>query len=205
MKPVFLPPGELKDTISELQGENVSVFSKERVAMKLKTIKGIRFASADVQPRKIFARIFPGSDLIPAIRAICEKHEINAGAITAMLGSLSQVCFVWPIPDSEKKAGLKYGPPKTLEGPIELITGSGTIGRMVHSGELAVHLHAAFCDLTARMWGGHIVEEGNPVAVTVEIAIEVYDGLTLSRAQDDETDMPLFNLDGQPVEERKEN
>lgn len=173
--------------------------------MKLKTIKGLRFASADVQPRKIFARIFPGSDLIPAIRAICEKHEINAGAITAMLGSLSQVCFVWPIPDSEKKAGLKYGPPKTLEGPIELITGSGTIGRMADSGELAVHLHAAFCDLTARMWGGHIVEEGNPVAVTVEIAIEVYDGLTLSRAQDDETDMPLFNLDGQPVEERKEN
>ena len=168
----------------------------------MNTAKGIRFASADVQPRKIFARILPGSDLIPAIKEICRKHDITAGAITAMLGSLSQVCFVWPIPDGVKKAGLKYGPPKTLDGPIELITGSGTIGRMKDNGELAVHLHAAFCDLTSRMWGGHIVEEGNPVAVTVEIAIEVYDGLTFSRAQDDETDMPLFNLDGLPVEER---
>ena len=194
-----MPPDELKDTISALMDRMFLFSKKERTATRLNTIKGIRFASADVQPRKIFARILPGSDLIPAIRAICEKHEIKAGAITAMLGSLSRVCFVWPIPDGEKKAGLRYGPPKTIDGPIELITGSGTIGRMADSGELAVHLHAAFCDLTSRMWGGHIVEEGNPVAVTVEIAIEVYDGLSLSRSLDDETDMPLFNLDGQPV------
>ena len=169
----------------------------------MNTIKGIRFASADVQTRKIFARILPGSDLIPAIKEICRKHAVTAGAITVILGSLSQVCFVWPIPYGKNKAGLKYGPPKTLYGPIEVITGSGTIGRMKDTGELAVHLHTVFCDLTSKMWGGHMVEEGNPVAVTVEIAIEAYDGLSLSRALDDETDMPLFNLDGQPVEERK--
>ena len=51
--------------------------------------------------------------------------------------------------------------------------------------------------------GDILFEEGNPVAVTVEIAIEIYDGLFLSRALDDETDMPLFNLDAQTVEERK--
>lgn len=165
-------------------------------------LKEIRFASVDVIPRKIFARLLPGTDLVPGIKALCVKHAIRAGAITTMLGSLKQVKFVWPITDSVNKCGLKYGAPKVLEGPIELVSGTGAIGTMKDSGEIAVHLHASFSDSTSKMWGGHIVDEGNPVAVTIEVVIEAYDGLTLSRAVDDETDMPLFNISGQPVEKQ---
>ncbi len=174
-------------------------FNQEK---EMNPMKEIRFASAEVRARTVFARLFPGTDLVPGIKALCAQHEIKAGAITTMLGSLSQVRFVWPIPDSVNKSHLKYGAPKTLEGPIELVSGAGAIGTMKDGGELAVHLHASFCDTTSKMWGGHIVDEGNPVAVTIEVVIEAYDDLTLSRSLDSETDMPLFSLEGHPVEKR---
>jgi len=162
-------------------------------------MEGIRYASLEVRPRRIFARLLPGTDLIPGIKNICDKHGIKAGAISTMLGSLRQVRFVWPIPDTVNKSRLKYGAPKTLDGPIELVSGAGIIGTMKDGGELAVHLHASFSDSTSKMWGGHIVDEGNPVAVTIEIVIDAYDDLSLARNVDDETDMPLFNIVGQPV------
>jgi hypothetical protein len=162
-------------------------------------MEGIRYASLEVKSRRFFVRLMPGTDLIPGIKALCAKHNIKAGAISTMLGSLRQVRFVWPIPDSVNKCGLKYGAPKTLEGPIELVSGTGVIGTMKDSGELAVHLHASFSDSTSKMWGGHIVDEGNPVAVTIEVVIDAYDDLSLARNVDDETGMPLFNIVGQPV------
>lgn len=163
---------------------------------------GIRFTSAAVTPRKVFVRLLPGTDLIPGIKAVCARHNIKAGSISTMLGSLRQVRFVWAIPDSVNKSGLKYGAPKVMEGPIEFITGTGVIGTMKDSGEIGIHLHACFCDATSKVWGGHIVDEGNPVAVTIEVVIDVYDDLSLVRSVDGETDMPLFSIAGQSVETR---
>lgn len=162
-------------------------------------MEGIRFTSSEVQARKIFARLFPGTDLIPGIKALCQKHGVRSGSVTTMLGSLKKVSFVWAIPDSQNKSQVKYGAPKILEGPIELISGAGAIGTMKGGSELAVHLHATFSDPTSKIWGGHLIEEGNPVAVTVEIVIDAFDGLGLERDIDEETDMPLFSIAGQPV------
>ena len=81
-----------------------------------------------------------------------------------------------------------------LPGPIEVLGADGTIGIMKSTEELAVHLHATFSDPSGAVYGGHVIEEGNTTAVTIEVALEAFDDLLLERALDDETDMPLFTL-----------
>ena len=89
---------------------------------------------------------------------------------------------------------MKYCDPIAVDGPIEVLCGAGTIGVMKSDGTTVVHLHAAFTDPKGRVLGGHILEGGGAVAVTAEVVIDVLDDVSLTRAVDEETDMPLFSL-----------
>ena len=154
----------------------------------------IRYTSKEVSSRKIFSRLLPGTELIQGIKAICREHSVKTGIVTTLLGSLRQISYVYPIAEPKSKSRLKYCEPLTLQGPIEIFGADGTIGVMKDSEELAIHLHATFSDPSGTVYGGHILEEGNPTAVTIEVAIEAFDDLLLERALDDETDMSLFTL-----------
>ena len=89
---------------------------------------------------------------------------------------------------------MKYCDPIAVNGPIEVLCGAGTIGVMKSDGTTVVHLHAAFTDPEGRVLGGHILEGEGAVAVTAEVVIDALDGVSLTRAVDGETDMPLFSL-----------
>ena len=65
---------------------------------------------------------------------------------------------------------------------------------MKSDGTTVVHLHAAFADPKGRVLGGHLLEGGGAVAVTAEVVIDALDGVSLTRAVDGETDMPIFSL-----------
>ena len=45
-----------------------------------------------------------------------------------------------------------------------------------------------------RVLGGHLLEGGGAVAVTAKVVIDALDGVSLTRAVDGETDMPIFSL-----------
>lgn len=157
-------------------------------------VKGLRFDAEEARVRTFILRIRPGTDLMEGIRGFCEERGIRSGAITTLLGSLRQVRYVYPVVAPGTKVGLKYCDPIAVDGPIEVLCGAGTIGVMKSDGTTVVHLHAAFTDPEGRVLGGHILEGEGAVAVTAEVVIDVLDGVSLTRAVDEETDMPLFSL-----------
>lgn len=156
-------------------------------------MEGLRFEAKEARVRTFVLRLRPGTDLMEGIRAFCVEHAVQAGAVTTLLGSLRQMRYVYPVPDPAARAGLRYCDPIVLDGPIELLGGAGTIGVMKADGEAAVHLHAAFTDPEGRVFGGHVL--GGAVAVTAEITIDALGGVALTRAVDEETDMPVFSIE----------
>ncbi|NLL36880.1 MAG: DNA-binding protein [Fretibacterium sp.] len=157
-------------------------------------MKDVQVSARETRKRTLVVRLGPGAGVASGIREVCEKYSVRSGAITTFLGSLSQVAFTWPVPCPEARAGLKYREPLVFPGPIEVLSGAGTIGVMAGSGEFALHLHAAFTDAEGRVWGGHLLDEGNVVAVTLELTLEAFEDACLTRATDEETGMMLFTL-----------
>ena len=145
--------------------------------------------------RAIVGRIFPRTDLIAGIKSICEEHGVKNGAIVSCIGSLNFARLVWATPAPFLKAGFKYGEPTVLAGPLEVVAAQGTIGTLLDKkDELSVHMHLAVTDDRGVTWSGHILDEGNPVALTVEIVILAFDGIEIVRALDPESGMTLFGI-----------
>lgn len=157
----------------------------------------IRYSAQQVQKRTLVARLMPGTELLAGIEAICREYNIETGAISTILGSLKQLHYTYPVPYAGTPANLKYCDPITIDGPIEILCGAGTIGVMKDTGKRVVHLHTACSGPTGMVYGGHLLDTGNLIAVTAEIVIEALDGATLTRALDEETGMPLFSIEGE--------
>ena len=144
--------------------------------------------------RAIVGRIHPKTDLIAGIKAICKEHDVKNGAVVSCIGSLNYARFVWATPDPLRKAGFKYAEPMVVAGPIEFIAAQGTIGTLEDTGELSVHMHIVVTNDEGATWSGHIQEEGNPVALTIEIVILAFDGVDVVRKLDAESGMTLFGV-----------
>ncbi len=157
-------------------------------------MENTRVTSFSVSSKSVVARIWPGTDLITGILAICAERSVVAGCVTAIHGSLSKARFVWALPDASTKMNAKYGDPFELEGPLEFLCGSGMIGQQKDSGETAVHLHGVLSDKFQNIYGAHFVQGGNPVMSTMEIFIQGTDDARILRAFDEETEFPLFNI-----------
>jgi predicted DNA-binding protein with PD1-like motif len=154
----------------------------------------VRVSSVEARRRSVVARIWPRTELFEGLLRICEEHDVRAGCITTMLGSLLRTRFVYPVPFPGARMGAKYVDPVGIEGPIELLGGSGFIGTMADDGRTVVHLHCVMSDPSMRVIGGHLLETGNPVMSTVEIMIEAFDDVSITRAFDPETDFSLFSI-----------
>jgi len=157
-------------------------------------MSGVRTTSEEVKCRQIIARLWPGTDLLEGLLDVCARHNVTAGCITTMLGSLSRAKFVWALPDPSTKMNARYGDPMEFEGPLEFICGSGMIGRQEDSGETTIHLHGILSDKAQKIYGAHFVPGGNPVMSTMEVFIQATDDIRILRAFDEETEFPLFNL-----------
>jgi predicted DNA-binding protein with PD1-like motif len=146
--------------------------------------------------RTIVGRLFPKTDLIAGIKDICREHGIRNGAIVSCIGSLNFARFVWALPDPFAKLGFRYGEPEVLAGPVEFIAAQGTIGTLKDNrDELAVHMHIVVTDSRGTTRCGHIQAEGNPVCCTMEIVIQAFDGVEITRAADEESGMAIFGID----------
>ena len=145
--------------------------------------------------RTVVGRLFPGTDLIDGIKEICRTHGIRNGAIVSCIGSLNFARFVWATPEPFHKTGFRYGDPKIIAGPLELISGQGTIGTKANSPEeIFIHLHAVMTEDSGTTWSGHIMEKGNPICVTAEIVIQAFDGVNFVRGLDEETNVEIFRV-----------
>jgi hypothetical protein len=59
--------------------------------------------------------------------------------------------------------------------------------------QLSIHLHAVMSAPDMKVYGGHLVVNGNPVRATAEVMIQEYRDMRLVREHDSETGFILLN------------
>lgn len=151
------------------------------------------------QGRIIMARVLPDSDLVQAIKEIAEENNINSGYITTCIGSLKQASFVYPVSKSNTYFNMVYSDNVALEGPIELLGCQGVFGKD-EKGNFQIHLHGVLSDEKMTVYGGHILDEGNIVLVTIDLVLQEVVGINLKRNYDAKSGFSFFI----PSSEREE-
>ena len=143
--------------------------------------------------RKIVGRLLPGTDLIKGIEAMCRRHEVACGTIASVIGTLAEAGIIYAISDESGKIGLRYCDPVRIEGPLELLACQGLVGRSV-DGETSIHLHGLMSGPKMTVYGGHFIENGNPVLATAEVLIHETGDVRMVREPDEETGFTLFKF-----------
>jgi Predicted DNA-binding protein with PD1-like DNA-binding motif len=126
----------------------------------------------------IVKRLHPGQDLKGSLLQIRDSKDLKSGVILSMVGSLNQAVL-----------RMADGNNKTIIGPLEIVSATGTIATN------GVHLHLAVADKNGTVMGGHLME-GCPVHTTVELCIECPD-MVFERGLDPETgymELEIFPL-----------
>lgn len=121
--------------------------------------------------RMIVVKLFPGEDLICAIRNLAEKEKIQSGIFFA-IGTLSQAHFYFYAP---KKT------PVTLKEPLEIISCIGNIS--LKEKQPFIHAHISVSDSKYRCHAGPLLE-GSLIDRVGEIFILELSGKTITRGSD---------------------
>lgn len=148
------------------------------------------FLEGNASSRAVIIRVLPGFDLIEGIEEACQSLGIKSGAVTSCIGSLQRASLMIAVP-LNNKIGAGYSDPRVLEGPLELLSGQGTIG-LEEGGEIAIHLHGVVSDKEGHVHGGHLVKGENPVLITCEVMVTQAEGIRIVRVYDPEVDMNIF-------------
>lgn len=138
----------------------------------------------------VMARLHPGTDVIEGIADTCRQHGIKSGSITTCIGSLQRASFFVVAP-MDNPLGGGYSDPIALQGPVELISSQGTVGRD-DAGNLFIHLHGALSDRTGHTHGGHLITGACPVLITCEVLISVFEGMEAAHRHDPEVEMKVL-------------
>jgi hypothetical protein len=142
--------------------------------------------------RIVSARILPGSDFISGVEKICIENGIKAGTLSG-IGSLEKATFLIPAKKEGTKKGVGYSEPKTVMGPLEILSAKGFISEDSESDNgLFIHLHGVLCDDEGRLLGGHFLPGQNPTLLTLDVVIFEYENMSLSRECDPEIEMRVI-------------
>lgn len=120
--------------------------------------------------RTICKRLHRGEDLLCAIRALCEEHEIAAGVVLSAVGCIQR----GRVRDA---SGVNI---QAIDAPCEIVSLNGTVSRA------RCHLHIALSREDLSTVGGHLVE-GCIINTTCELVLGLLDGWSLGVEQDAET------------------
>lgn len=159
------------------------------------TNKGYSYVNTPIS-NGIVAILRPGTDIFEGIRDICYEEDIHSASIVSMIGSLSKASIVCVTPDQTRKTGARYLEPCSVEGPLELVTVQGLVGRDSNDQEkVLLHLHGTVSKDDMKPVSGHIVDTGDTkVLATVEVTMVIFDQACLLRGYDEDTEFELFQV-----------
>lgn len=140
--------------------------------------------------RTVVGRLLPGVDLLEGLVDICKSHKIKSGAVLSLIGSLAKARYIYAVPDEENIIGIRYSDPLVVQGPLEFLSGQGTIG--MENDQVVIHLHGLLCDTHNKICGGHFIGGGNPVLATMEVVIQEFADVKVARLADCQTGFSLF-------------
>ncbi|MBW2078773.1 MAG: DNA-binding protein [Deltaproteobacteria bacterium] len=156
---------------------------------------GITFSEGHLS-KAVTIRVLPGSDVIEGIEEACQNLGIKSGAIISCIGSLQRASVLVAVP-LNNKIGAGYSEPRKYEGPLELLSGQGTIGREEEGEIITVHIHGVVSDKEGHLHGGHLVRGENPVLITCEVMVAQLQGIKILRSHDPKTDYDIFFAKGE--------
>lgn len=141
--------------------------------------------------RAVAVRLSPGEDLLGGIQSACEHFGIHNGAIVSGIGSLRNARFFDPVELPDTKAGYGYSTPIEKDGPIEIISVSGSVCTGDDGGVL-LHVHVCYADGQGNIFAGHLIE-GNKVLLTADLVIAELEGVVLERRMDPDLGVCLIH------------
>lgn len=133
--------------------------------------------------RVLMGRLSHGADLLAEITGICRGEGIRMGRVEA-IGAVTGARLGFY---NQKERRYEYF---TTDEPLEIVKLAGNISEK--DGEPMVHAHVVLADDNGDAFGGHLAE--GTIVFACECIIEVFDGPTLKRGQDEETGLPLWDI-----------
>ncbi len=104
--------------------------------------------------KTLVERLKPGEELVSALQRVAFEHNLKAGVVVCAVGSLTVANL--------RMAGANGG--KTIEGPLEIVSITGTLS------DTSMHVHLAVSDADGKTTGGHLLA-GCKVNTTVELVV----------------------------------
>lgn len=142
--------------------------------------------------KMIPVRVRPGTDIMEALKKVCEEHEVKYGGVLFGIGSVRQLCYQVLVPKKDSIWGAGYTEPQTIPGPIEVVGIRGVIFQS-EEGETLLHIHGTFSDQEGKCYGGHLVMGQNPVLATLDGMIAELTDAKMIRRMDPELGVGVFN------------
>ncbi|MER2262241.1 MAG: PPC domain-containing DNA-binding protein [Psychrobacillus sp.] len=147
-------------------------------------------AVLDKQSNRVTGRLSRGVDLFEGIKEACERFDIKAAQFNC-IGSLTYATYVQL--EKTNEGVLQYSPKIKSETEVELLSGTGFVGLGL-DGKLDIHFHGMFVDCNLQISGGHFIEGGNPVAITIEYILLTLEDVELRRGPDAYSNLPVFQF-----------
>ncbi len=129
-----------------------------------------------------FVRLEIGEEVITCLTQLCKQEDIRLGSVNA-IGAVSHA-----VTGLYNVAERKYYSTR-LEGPLEIVSLMGNISRK--EGEVYIHTHASFSDLSCTVRGGHLTQA--VVSATCEMVVTCYEG-EVGRRVCEQTGLNIFEL-----------
>lgn len=134
--------------------------------------------------RVIFARMYPGEDVLESIEAVAREHSVRSGQLS-LIGAVSKAKLGYFHTEAVEYRDF------TVDEDVEVVSCIGDIS--THNGNLVVHAHMIVADEAGKCWGGHLMA-GCEVSVTIELVI-IETEIELIRKRDDVTGLNLLHID----------
>ena len=132
--------------------------------------------------RVAMARLLQGSDLLAEINNLAAQAGFKAAKVQ-FIGAVRKA--VIQVLDQAKKEYVTYN----LEGPLEIVSGSGNVS--LKDGKPFAHVHVALAGLDGKCVGGHVAP-GTEVYLTELALVELMMDKPLERKMDKELGLAIW-------------
>jgi len=139
----------------------------------------------EVKLKELFmGKLKHGADLLEEITDICKEKNIQLGRVEA-IGAVQKAVIGYYHQDKREYEYLN------LDKHLEILNLTGNIS--IKDGNPMVHAHVTLADAEGKAFGGHLAP--GTIIFACECVIEAFDGVILKREFDEETGLPLWNIE----------